>query len=202
MATKKKSATPILDVFEKNRHNLEGLSRKSKTWFEQQVLLLSKKRITPNQLMKSDASQLSATLMPGHMYTFFYDAKTKETLPYFDMFPMVLPYRKTKDGFYGLNIHYLPYHVRIKLLDNLLQFKSNDKMDETTRIRYSWAMIEGVTRFKIAQPCIKQYLFDHVESAFLRIPANNWATAALMPVERFSGAPKERVWRDSMRSIR
>lgn len=201
MATKKKSSTPILDIFEKNRHNLEGLSNKSKSWFEQQVTLLARKRITPNQLMRHDSSALAASVMPGHMYMFFYDAKTKDKLPYYDMFPLVLPYRKTPNGFYGLNIHYLPYSLRIKLLDNLLAFRTNDKMNENTRLKYSWAMIEGAARFRMAQPCVKQYLNDHVESAFLRIPANDWAAAALLPVERFAGAQKEQVWRDSQRKI-
>jgi hypothetical protein len=114
----------------------------------------------------------------------------------------VFPFRKTQDGFYGLNMHYLPYDLRIRLLDRLLVFKSNSRWDETTKIKYSWALIDGVSRYEAAKPCIKQYLSGHVRSQFRQIPSEDWATAMLLPVERFVGASKQQVWADSRKIIR
>lgn len=199
MATK---PTSLVDIFEKNRYNLDDVSKKSRAWFQQQVLLMTRKRITPNRVIQSDPQQLRAQVFPGFLYMFAYDPKLKDTLPYYDQFPLVFPFRKVPGGFYGLNLHYLPYPLRVQLLDRLMTFANNDKMDETTKIKYSWHMIDGLSRYKLAQPCVKHYLNDHVRSPFRRIEAKDWATAMMLPVERFQGATKEQVWTDSRRKSR
>jgi len=191
----------LINVFERNQYDLHKAARKSKTWFDQQLLLISRQQITPNKIMKSDPSMMKASVMPGNLYMFFYDAKHKDTLPYWDKFPLVFPYKKTPGGFIGLNMHYLPYQLRVVLLDRLMQFQTNDKMDATTKIRYSWDLINGVSKYKAAEPCIKQYLDEHVRSTFRKVEANDWATAMLLPVESFVGARKQVVWSDSKRAI-
>ena len=198
MATTNKTPT-LLDAFERNKYDLKTSAKKSRAWFNQQVLLLSRQSITPNKLMQGGS--LKARIIPGNLYMFFYDPKLKETLPYYDRFPLVFPYASTPDGFMGLNMHYLPYPLRIQLLDRLMTFKNNDKMDGTTRIKYSWALIAGVSKYKAAEPCIKRYLSDHVKSPYNKVDSSNWTTAMLLPVERFVKAPKERVWKDSQTRI-
>ena len=118
------------------------------------------------------------------------------------MFPLVFPYAKTEDGFIGLNMHYLPYNLRIRLLDSLLVFKTNNRMDETTRLKYSWQLIDGISRFKEAKPCIKQYLAGHVRTTFRKVDSSDWATAMLLPVERFVGDSKQAIWAESRKIIR
>lgn len=194
MATKPKT---MLDVFEKNRYNIDEISKKSRAWYQQQVLLLNRQRITPQKILNSDAQQLRNRISPGFMYMFFYDPKLKAELPYYDRFPLVFPFRAVKGGFYGLNFHYLPYNLRIQLLDRLMTFANNDKLDETTKIQYSWALIDGVSRFNTAKPCVKHYLYDHVRSSFRRVESPDWATAMMLPVERFVGASINEVWNDS-----
>jgi hypothetical protein len=191
------------DLFDKYRVDPD-IARKSKTWFEQQALLLGKQSryLTPNKLMNNNPDVLSSRVLPGKLYMFLYDPKTKDQLPYYDTFPLVFPYQKVPGGFMGLNMHYLPYQLRVRLLDRLMVFASNKKMDETTRIRYSWDTISGLSKFKLAEPCIKHYLDNHVRSQFKLIPADDWATAMMMPVERFVGAKKDVVWTDSVRKSR
>lgn len=191
----------LLDVFERNRYDLASSVGKSKAWFNQQVLLMSKQKITPNRVMNSESTTFKTRVVPGNMYMFFYDPKGKDTLPYYDRFPLVLPYAKTPDGFIGLNMHYLPYQYRIKLLDKLLQFKTNNRFDETTKIKYSWSLISGLSKFNFANPCIKQYLNEHLRSPLTLINANDWATAMMLPVERFVGSSSANVWRDSLKKI-
>lgn len=189
------------DVFERNKYDLKTSVKRSRAWYSQQVLLLSKQGITPQRLMREDTSSLKARIIPGNLYMFVYDPKLKATLPYYDRFPLVFPYASVPGGFMGLNMHYLPYPLRIRLLDNLLVFKNNDKMDGTTRLKYSWNLIANVAKFKMAEPCIKHYLLPHVKTAFKKVDVNDWATAMLLPVERFQKAPKEQVWKDSQASI-
>ena len=84
-------------------------------------------------------------------------------------------------------------------MDNLLVFKNNDKMDATTRLKFSWQMIDGMSKFKLAEPCVKQYLYDHVMSPFVKVNSNDWATAMMLPLERFAKTSSTKVWKESTR---
>jgi hypothetical protein len=192
-------ADQLQDIFKKNQYDLKAAAKNSRNWFQQQSLLLTKQRITPANIIKSDASKLKATIVPGSLYMFLYDPKHKETLEYYDRFPLVFPYEKTPDGFMGLNMHYLPYQPRILLLQRLMNFATNKQMNENTRINYSWGLIRGVSKFQWAEPCLKHYLKDHLRSSLRKIEPMDWATAMLLPVEQFVGANKTSVWANSMR---
>lgn len=152
--------------------------------------------------MSGSPDQLTTRIQPGRLYMYGYDPKGKKELPYYDRFPLVFPFSGSQGGFMGLNMHYLPYHLRIKLLDALLVFKSNNRMDETTKLKYSWQIIDGMSKFAAAKPCVKQYLSGHVKTQFRQINADEWATAMLLPVERFVGASKQEIWSDSIKIIR
>ena len=174
----------MLDVFEKNRYNLPQATKASKAWFDQQILLLHKQGINGGMALRNAPNFVSiGKIVPGQLYLYRYDAKHKATLPYWDMFPLVFPYEKTKDGFIGLNFHYLPYQIRIKLLDKMMIFATNRNMDESTKLKYSWQMISGISKYKFAEPCIKRYLSSHIQSQCREITAKDWATAMMLPVE-------------------
>lgn len=190
------------DVFEKYRYDKSAATR-SRSWFNQQINLLRAENIKRNRLLKPmEASLVSNKVTPGHMYMFVYDPKHKKTLPYYDVFPLVFPFEKTKSGFLGLNMHYLPYPLRIALMDRLLTYATDKNMDEMTKLRYSWATIARTARFNLAKPCIKEYLTSHVQSQFRRVPANDWFTALMLPVEGFVKASTTKVWADSRKAIR
>lgn len=197
MATPKKKPKTLADIFEDNKYNLPEITKNSRAWFEQQVFLLARKRPTPAKIIAGNPNQLKNRIVPGSMYMYMYDPKMKEVLPYYDRFPLVLPFNTAPGGFLGLNLHYLPYNLRVRLMDRLLDYKTNNKWDETTRIKYSWQLIDGVSKFALAKPCVKQYLYDHIRSPLRLISGADWATAMLLPVETFVGATKNQVWNDS-----
>lgn len=182
-------------IFEKNKFD-RSIALKSKTWFQQQTTLLARKRIDHKKLFSEE--KITSNIVPGKLYMFLYDAKHKDTLPYYDRFPLVFPYQKVEGGFMGLNMHYLPYYYRVQLMTRLMQYASSKTLDENTKLRYSWALIAGVSKFKLAEACIKHYLVDHVHSMFIEIPGDDWHTAMMLPVEKFT-VNKTRVWGDSLK---
>lgn len=192
----------VRDVFEKYKYD-RSIVTKSRSWFGQQLTLLRAEQLQRNRLLKpSGANLIKDKIVPGRMYMFAYDPKYKKTLPYYDVFPLVFPFARTKNGFLGLNMHYLPYPLRIMLMDRLMNYASDKNMDEMTKIRYSWATIARTARFNIAKPCVKEYLMDHVKSQFRLVPAKDWFTALMLPVEGFQKASTTKVWADSRKKIK
>lgn len=128
-------------------------------------------------------SRSRGTTAIGRMYFFFYDPKHKKTLPVYDRFPLVLPIERYADGFLGLNLHYLSTGERQALLNKLKAYRTNNRYDETTKLRLSYDLLQGTKLAKTIQPCIKRYLFGHVRSHFIEVTINEWEQAANLPVE-------------------
>jgi hypothetical protein len=122
----------------------------------------------------------------GKMFFFYYDPKTKDKLPIYDRFPLVFPIERYADGFLGLNLHYLSQNERSALLGQLMEYKTNSRMDERTRLRLSYDLLSSTKRMASAiRPCIKRYLFSHVRGRFIEVTSNEWQQAINLPVQLF-----------------
>jgi hypothetical protein len=113
----------------------------------------------------------------------------------------VIPIEQYKDGFLGLNLHYIHPKQRILLLDQLSEYATNKNFDIRTRLRLSYDLLRRASKAYQATPCIKRYLFSHVQSRFVEIFADEWDIAALLPAENFVGASTSKVWSDSRKKF-
>jgi hypothetical protein len=178
----------------------EGLTagtNASRTWLRQKVKDL---KPTARALM-ADRDRLRTNSIIGKMYFYFYDPKTKDSLPYYDRFPLVIPIENYKDGFLGMNLHYIHPKQRIILLDKLSDTASNKNYDKNTKLRISYQFLSSASRAFEATPCIKRYLYGHVQSRFLEITADEWDIAVMLPVESFVKATTSKVWSDSRKKF-
>jgi hypothetical protein len=178
----------------------EGLTPRtnaSRAWLRAKVKDL---KPTSSGLMR-DKDRLKNTSMIGRMYFYFYDPKTKDTMPYYDRFPLVIPIERYNDGFLGLNLHYIHPKYRMILLDKLSDTMSNDTYDEKTKLKINYKYLAAASRIFEANPCIKRYLFTQIESRFLEITADEWDIAAMLPVESFVGATTSKVYADSRKKF-
>jgi hypothetical protein len=153
------------------------------------------------QALLADRQRLKDKSIIGRMYFFYYDPKMKDSLPYYDRFPLVLPIERYSDSILGLNLHYIHPKQRIILLDKLSEFTNNDKYDKTTKLRLSYDLLKSASKIFEATPCIKKYLFNHIDSRFLEIEAGEWDIAALLPMESFVGATTNKVYTDSRKKF-
>jgi len=160
-------------VFDKILNTATG--PKSYDWYKKKVSTMT----TPGA--KSLISSGKATLRPkyGIMNLFGYDPKHKERLPYYDIFPLILPLEPAKGGFIGLNFHYLPPGARVAFLRSLASEASDKRFDRKTRYTINW---KNNTYMK---KTAKHYLFNHVRTSFLNITADEMAIAIFLPVARF-----------------
>ena len=178
----------------------EGLTPRtnaSRAWLKAKVRDL---KPTSAALMK-DKDRLRNSSIIGRMYFYFYDPKTKDKMPYYDRFPLVIPIEQYNDGFLGLNLHYIHPKQRMVLLDKLSETASNSTYDANTKLKISYRYLAAASKVFEANACIKRYLFSHVDSRFLEITADEWDIAALLPVETFVGASTSKVYADSRKKF-
>jgi len=143
----------------------------------------------------------SASPVPGTLQLFHYDAKLKDKLPYWDRLPLVLPIEMYGDSFLGINFHYLPLNLRVHLLDALMVLTDEKKITPQARIEASYGILVSASRFKAFAPCVKKYLYTHIQGGLMTIEPEGWEAAINMPVVTFQKAGNGKVWADSRGKI-
>lgn len=181
------------------RAGITPRTKESREWFRKKVSSL--KSINREALMKEDPLKQTTEEIIGSMYMFFYDPKHKETLPYYDTFPLVVVVGPAEGGFYGLNLHYLPPILRAKMLDALMDITTNKKYNDSTRFKMSYELLARTAKLKYFKPCFKHYLNKHVKSKFAMVPAPEWEIATFLPTAKFEKASINAVYKDSRQKI-
>lgn len=192
---------PADSMFEEIRKKIgrEGYdirSKKAAEWFVKtmrQVMggLTQKKVINDSGVKK--VSQIKV----GRLYAFGYDPKHKDTLPYYDRFPMVLVIGPAKGGFLGLNFHYLHPRDRAFLFDQIAKIHKKKTINKNTRFQITYETLKAASAMKRFQPCLKHYLENHVVTALGEIPSDDARIAIHLPTSRFVYASGRKVWSDS-----
>ena len=176
-------------------------TQQSRDWFRQQAKQSTVRGDKGAMKIVRDKSRMTNRSAMGKMYFFYYDPKHKQTLPYYDRFPLIFKVAQVKGGFTGLNMHYLPHRLRAKLMDALYDSTNNKKYDETTRLRMTYQTLQAATKYKWFKPTFKQYLTSQVRSRFIEVSPSEWDIALFLPVEAFEKSRKTSVWSDSRNAI-
>jgi hypothetical protein len=175
----------------------EFLSRQSVAWFQKNLDDLK----SPIKLAKeiaNEKSRMRGVFQMGGLYQFVYDPITKNEMPYYDAFPLVIPLERQQDGFIGLNLHYLPPAYRAAFLDKLMQFAITNENDEPKRLRVTYDILSSTRRYKEFRACTKHYLNSQIKSKILTIKPNEWETALFLPTAVFRGVPTQSVYKESI----
>lgn len=179
------------------RAGVTARTKKSREWFQAKVKELG--RVNRQSLLKDDALEPTTREIAGSMYMYFYDPKTKETLPYYDRFPLIIMVEQAKGGFYGLNLHYLRPDIRAQFLDELMKTAPRKATNKTRLTKMRYDLLKGVRKYKEFKPCFKHYLTSHIKSKMVRVPMTDWEIAIFLPTEQFTKASKTKVWSESLK---
>ena len=136
----------------------------------------------------------------GGMFHFVYDAKHKDTLPYFEKFPLVIHIEKYHDGFLGLNLHYLPPILRAKLLDMMIN-KFQKTTTAKTYMAVTYPILQSASKSGLFQPCLKRYLTSHMVSKAIYVDSEQWEEVAFLPTAQWHNATNKKVYADSKGKI-
>jgi hypothetical protein len=182
---------------EKKQAGLKTMSKDSIAWLKEKIVEIKR----PDKIsaaIRGETFRKANQFKIGMMYCFFYDPKTKDDLPYWDKFPVVLVLEKYNDGFLGLNLHYLPIKYRMAFLSKLMRFAQLTAEDDIKRMRISYEILNSAKRYAEFKPMLKRYLFGRLRSKLLMIQPNEWDVASMLPLQQFKGARTSTVWKDSM----
>ena len=136
----------------------------------------------------------------GRIYAYVYDAKHKDTLPYWDKFPLMiyLGSYTAKNGnklLLGLNLHYIPPKARQEFLEELIVNANTDTITNKTRLKINWSKVKNM---KGADQMIKAYLPGHIKGTMTEIKPADWVNVIFMPLQQFMSKGKRfssrKVW--------
>ena len=150
-------------------------------WYRNRIKELG----TPSQAQLIRDGKITGRVNFGALNMFIYDPKLKNKLPYYDTFPLVLPIERYRDGFLGINFHYLPYALRARLVSRL-----------DPNANYS-----ALKNVRLVKPTLKRYLNSNVRSRFRKLEEEDFMTAIMLPVQRFRKSSASKVWSDSRKAI-
>ena len=150
-------------------------------WYRNRIKELG----TPSQAQLIRDGKITGRVNFGALNMFIYDPKLKNKLPYYDTFPLVLPIERYRDGFLGINFHYLPYALRARLMSRL-----------DPNANYS-----ALKNVRLVKPTLKRYLNSNVRSRFRKLEEEDFMTAIMLPVQRFKKSSASKVWSDSRKVI-
>lgn len=171
----------------KSKDSNASNNNKSVKWFKEKI----KESLRTKQTTRP---------IPGKMYTFVYDAKLKDTLPYWDKFPLILylGVKVTKDGrklFTGINLHYIPPKARQEFMEELLPYASTKNLSANTKLKINWDTVKSMRGSDLM---IKTYLPSHLKTSMNEIKPTDWPNAIYMPTQQFMSKGKRfgarQVW--------
>ena len=203
-----------IGIFDELREEAHGRDL-SIRWYRQKVQeLLPKPQV--RRMIREGYKTQKVTVRPnfGMMNLFYYRPKGAEKLPYYDIFPLVIPMgRRLNDGFVGINFHYLSVPQRWLLLESLSMFQMPSELDSFDSeegagevMALFWSKIR---RKRGVKPIVRRYLTKNIQSYFLKIELSEMLIALAIPMERFYtgkwGGKKryvaEKVYRQTRREM-
>jgi len=187
-------------IFKELRNEAKGREL-SVQWYRSKIRALA-----PRTSARRMLEQGKTTVKPnyGLMNLFWYKPIHAAKLSYYDVFPLVLPFKYHRNGFTGINFHYLSIPMRVALLERLQGFEQDAetyRQDEFGNqqdkevLGFRWQEIIGMRGLK---KTVHRYRAKYVYSNFLKIGLNDMVVASLLPIERFYTGD---LWSDMQRRV-
>ena len=124
---------------------LAGSRDLSTRWYRDQV-----RQIVPRNLGEGTVASMirkgdnSTRPIYGILNLYAYDPKLKESLRYYDVFPLVIPVQRLPGGFLGINFHYLSIPLRLQLMEKIAPMSAENRI-------LGW---NRVSRFRLVKHCV------------------------------------------------
>jgi hypothetical protein len=199
----KKIKEPELSILDKVKADPRYSPDRSTAWFKTKIDALGGNSPTAKyDLLKTTKEHQVTRFLPGCMFIFKYDPKTKEDLPFYDNWPCTLIFSIVGDRAIGINLHYLGYEFRKKLLDKMMMTANRYHNNQQQVLRLNWKLLSNVSKFPEVAPTVHSYLYSHVQSKLIKVDVDEWVIASNLPIESFSKKSFSWVARNSGQIVR
>ena len=145
-------------------------------WYRSKIKELAPRMTAQGVMGQAPRDKIKPIPTYGMMNLYWYKPLNAARLKYYDLFPLVIPFKKHRNGFTGLNMHYLSMGVRVQLLDRMKVYAEEEKLE------VYWDLIGGIRQVR---PIVRRYSAAQVQSLFLRIPLEDMLVGVLLPVQEF-----------------
>ena len=201
-------------IFREVREEADGREL-SIRWYRSKIKELAPRMTARGAIGQAPRDKVTPRPNYGMMNLYWYKPLNAARLKYYDLFPLVIPFKKHRNGFTGLNFHYLSVPMRLDLLERLEAayedsgtLYSLDTNDVDQLLAFQWSEIKGMRGIK---PIVHRYLAKYVYSNFLKIGLEDMMVGAMLPVERFytgdlwndrrDRVNPRQVWDESRRAV-
>ena len=180
--------------------NISAQTTQSLNWYRQYTAKNLSNFNTWQSVKDQGETLLAKQVEFGGIYTFMYSPKYKETLPYYDTTPLVIPFKDEGNTFLAFNLHYLPFRYRAIVLDMLYKI-TTDNSSPKRKLNAKYEVIMQMGRSDFFKPCIKRYLKSHIKSRLLEFKPEHWEISLFLPLASFQKMGQSRVHAESMAKI-
>lgn len=167
-----------MSIFDEVKQSAEGREL-SVNWYRTKISSLGGDSKDPIEHINEGRSTIRHGY--GIMNLFHYLPKTAEKLPFYDVFPLVIPIESKKGGFLGINFHYLTIPQRVRILSML-----TDAFGDEEKLNFTWMSVSSNSKIR---PIVRRYKTQNINSRVLRISLEDMLIAVLLPVQRFYKGP-------------
>ena len=137
----------------------------------------------------------------GHLALFYYpDPKTKNQMEVYDTLPLIIIL--WVDGQYceGINIHWIPWSYRIKLMKNIMKHLETGKKLKYKDIKKAWNQAQIPLAY--AQLAYRKYLINRIRSEFKIFGPDNWKPVTTNVLGNFKKQNASKVMKDINKKMR
>ena len=194
----------LLHHLKEHSHAFNERTKQSLEWYKKKIGDEVEGEVDPLQTYET---RRRATLrFPGQLITFKYDPKHKDTLDYYDIYPLVLTLDVDSTGFLGINFHYLRPIDRAIFMEALYKYQGTKNFQRVIKVKY--AQLLGTDGLRFYRPCIKRYLYKHMSPNMAIISPHLWDLALFLPTEKFKSVKNEeafqkrKIWEHSRKLLR
>lgn len=142
---------------------------------------ISNKKV--KELLKSKKQLSQKDFTPGNLLFIAYNAKDKTQI--FDRTPLVLVLRRGSKYTLGLNFHWLPVQLRVKLIKIIFSMNSKN-IKNNKPLQFNYADLKPhMGRLGFA-PVVRLYINNRISNLGVVIPPENLISAARLKAESFT----------------
>jgi hypothetical protein len=172
-------------------------AKASLEWYRKKINSVYPNKLLIDQKADSKTNKTVTGIHPGSIYSFVYMPKYAKTLPYYDIFPLVLVLSEVPGGFLGLNMHYLRPIDRALFMDKLYEFIVKDSATNGLKINVTYPTLTEYSSLRYYKACIKRYRYSNIGNFFVFVDPSEWDMALFLPTENFQKETTKNVWEDS-----